>query len=213
MKSNAFAEGVAFEAAGKLEFAAAAYKAVEKDDSAYAAAQINLGTIHYNAGDMFNAEYCYRAAVLADSKYALAWFDLANVLDEKGETENAIEAYRTALKLAPTYDDAHYNLALAYEKAREPRKALPHWQAYVKLDIAGAWSQHARMQIKRILQAEGLKLVVDNGPAKKTGTAKLFIVKEKINELPQHRPQRNRAKAARANDSSQQTLFGGGEAS
>ncbi len=45
------------------------------------------------------------------------------------------------------------------KKIREPRKALKHWQAYVKLDTSGPWSVHARSQIKRILQADGLKLV------------------------------------------------------
>ena len=61
--------------------------------------------------------------------------------------------------MAPTYADAHYNLALAYEKIKEPRKALKHWRSYIKLDATGPWSIHARNQIQRILQADGLKLV------------------------------------------------------
>ncbi len=76
-----------------------------------------------------------------------------------GRVHEAIQTYKTALQLAPTYADAHYNLALAFEKIREPRKALKHWQAYVKLDTTGPWAVHARSQIKRILQADGLKLV------------------------------------------------------
>ena len=92
-------------------------------------------------------------------RYALAYFDLGNVLDETGRVKDAIQTYKTALQLAPTYADAHYNLALAYEKIREPRKALKHWQSYVKLDTSGPWSVHARSQIKRILQADGLRLV------------------------------------------------------
>ena len=98
-------------------------------------------------------------AIEADPRYSLAYFDLGNVLDETGRVQEAIQTYKTALQLAPTYADAHYNLALAYEKVREPRKALKHWQAYVKLDTSGPWSVHARSQIKRILQADGLKLV------------------------------------------------------
>ena len=94
-----------------------------------------------------------------DPRYALAYFDLGNVLDETGRVQEAIQTYKTALQLAPTYADAHYNLALAFEKIREPRKALKHWQAYVKLDATGPWSVHARSQIQRILQADGLRLV------------------------------------------------------
>ena len=81
------------------------------------------------------------------------------MLDETGRVQEAIQTYKMAIQLAPTYADAHYNLALAYEKTREPRKALKHWQAYVKLDTTGPWSVHARNQIPRILQADGLKLI------------------------------------------------------
>ncbi len=105
------------------------------------------------------SEKHYRAAIAIDPRYALAYFDLGNVLDETGRVAEAIQAYNTALQLAPTYGDAHYNVALAYEKVREPRKALKHWRAYVKLDTSGPWSVHARNQIQRILQADGLKLV------------------------------------------------------
>ena len=123
---------------------------------AHAAAHINLGTLYYNRQDFGLAEKHYRQAIEADPRYALAYFDLGNVLDETGRVHEAIQTYKTALQLAPTYADAHYNLALAYEKIREPRKALKHWQAYVKLDTSGPWSVHARSQIKRILQADGL---------------------------------------------------------
>ena len=109
--------------------------------------------------DFALAEKHYRQAIESDPRYSLAYFDLGNVLDETGRVQEAILTYKTALQLAPTYADAHYNLALAYEKIREPRKALRHWQAYVKLDTGGPWSVHARSQIKRILQADGLKLV------------------------------------------------------
>ncbi len=155
-----FARGIALEEDPNTQpDAISAYHQVLAIEPAHAAAHINLGTLYYNRQDFALAEKHYRHAIEADPRYSLAYFDLGNVLDETGRVQEAISTYKTALQLAPTYADAHYNLALAYEKIREPRKALKHWQAYTKLDTAGAWSVHARSQIKRILQADTLKLV------------------------------------------------------
>jgi len=155
-----FARGIALEENPATQtHAIAIYQNVLELDPQHAAAHINLGTLYYNRQDYALAEQYYRAAIAIDSRYALAYFDLGNVLDETGRVAEAIQAYKAALQLAPTYADAHYNLALAYEKIREPRKALKHWRAYVKLDSVGPWAVHARNQVKRILQGEGLKLV------------------------------------------------------
>jgi len=155
-----FAQGIALEENPTTQTQAmAVYQRVLEMDPEHAAANINLGTLYYNRQDYALAEKHYRIAIGIDPRYALAYFDLGNVLDETGRVNEAIQAYNTALQLAPTYGDAHYNLALAYEKMKEPRKALKHWRAYVKLDTSGPWAVHARNQIKRILQADGLKLV------------------------------------------------------
>jgi tetratricopeptide (TPR) repeat protein len=155
-----FARGIALEEDPNTHpDAIAAYHQVLEIQPTHAAAHINLGTLYYNRQDFASAEKHYRRAIEADPRYALAHFDLGNVLDETWRVQEAILTYKTALQLAPTYADAHYNLALAFEKIREPRKALKHWQAYVRLDTSGPWSIHARGQIKRILQADTLKLV------------------------------------------------------
>ena len=158
--SSWFARGIALEEDPSTHAEAiAAYHRVLELAPNHAAAHINLGTLYYNRQEFSLAERHYREAIEADPRYALAYFDLGNVLDETGRVHEAVQTYKTALQLAPTYADAHYNLALAYEKLREPRKALKHWQSYVKLDTSGPWSVHARSQIKRILQADGLRLV------------------------------------------------------
>ena len=158
--SEYFARGVALEEDPRSQSEAiAAYRKVLDLDPGHAAAYINLGTLYYNRQDYAKAESHYRRAVEVDPRYALAYFDLGNVLDETGRVADAINAYKTALQLAPTYADAHYNLALAYEKARQSRAALQHWRAYVRLDSSGPWATHAKNQIRRILDNEGLKVV------------------------------------------------------
>jgi tetratricopeptide (TPR) repeat protein len=155
-----FARGIALEEDPSHQTQAIEmYQQVLELDPDHAAAHINLGTLHYNRQEYALAEKHYRYAIEVDARYALAYFDLGNVLDETGRVAEAIQTYSTALQLAPTYADAHYNLALAYEKIKEPRNALKHWRAYVKLDTVGPWSVHARNQIQRILQADGLKLI------------------------------------------------------
>lgn len=139
------------------------YLQVLEQQPSHAAAHINLGTLYYNRQEFGAAEQHYRAAVEADARYPLAYFDLGNVLDETGRFNEAITAYKTAIGLAPNYADAHYNLALAYERMRQPRVALRHWTAYVKLDRSGPWSTHARKQITRILEGEGIKLIYKRG--------------------------------------------------
>ena len=155
-----FARGIALEEdPANQSLAIAAYQRVLELDPSHAAAHINLGTLYYNRQEYALAEKHYRKAIEVDHRYALAYFDLGNVLDETGRVNEAIQTYTAALHLAPTYADAHYNLALAYEKIKEPRKALKHWRAYTRLDTTGPWAVHARNQIKRILQSDGLKLV------------------------------------------------------
>ncbi len=155
-----FARGIALEEDPNTQAEAiSAYHRVLDLEPTHAAAHINLGTLYYNRQEFGLAERHYRQAIESDPRYALAYFDLGNVLDETGRVQEAVATYKTAIQLAPTYADAHYNLALAFEKLREPRKALKHWQSYVKLDTSGPWSVHARSQIKRILQADGLRLV------------------------------------------------------
>jgi tetratricopeptide (TPR) repeat protein len=159
--SEFFARGVALEEdPGAQAEAIEAYNKCVELDPGHAAAYINLGTLYYNRQDYLLAERYYRKAIEVDPRYALAYFDLGNVLDETGRLQDAIHAYNSAIALAPTYADAHYNLALAYEKARHPRKALRHWQAYARLDTIGPWAIHARNQIKKILAADELKVII-----------------------------------------------------
>lgn len=154
-----FLDAVQMEETGRLDEAVLTYEAILADDPSHAPSAINLGTIYYHRHEFERAEMLYRRATVADPRYALAFFDLGNVLDELRRMPEAIEAYRAAIRLAPKYADAHYNLALAYERQGERRRALQHWMAYARLDTIGPWHNHARVQIRKILDRERLKIV------------------------------------------------------
>jgi tetratricopeptide (TPR) repeat protein len=154
-----FFEAVRLEERGKTQEAVDHYEAILALDSTHAPACINLGTIQYNQRRFIDAEALYRRATEADPKYALAFFDLGNVLDELQRLPEAIEAYTTAIRLVPQYGDAHYNVALAFERVGDRRSALRHWTTYIKLDPIGPWSNHARIQARKILEREKLSIV------------------------------------------------------
>jgi tetratricopeptide (TPR) repeat protein len=164
--AGAFLEAVQCEESGKIEEAVSIYEAILTREATHAPAAINLGTIFYHRKDYARAEALYRQATVADPKYALAFFDLGNVLDELQRLPEAIEAYMRSIELIPRYADAHYNLALALERKGERRKALKHWSVYVRLDTGGPWHNHARLQIRKILDREKLRIVYRRPAAK-----------------------------------------------
>jgi tetratricopeptide (TPR) repeat protein len=146
-----------------LPEAAQTYRTILEIRPKFAAAAINLGTIHYNLREYTQAEHLYRCATEADPDYALAFFDLGNVLDELKRLNDAIGAYRRAIELVPRYADAHYNLALAYERQGQHRRAVQHWLNYVRLDPVGPWATHAKAQARKILSKERLSIVTRAG--------------------------------------------------
>ena len=154
-----FVAAVQAEESGDKQSAIVLYEEMLQLDPDYAPGYINLGTIYFHLKQFVRAEELYRTATAKDPGYVLAFFDLGNVLDELERPDESIAAYLRAVELAPRYADAHYNLALAFERKGERRAALRHWRAYVKLDKAGPWAEHARSQIRKLLDSEKLAIV------------------------------------------------------
>jgi tetratricopeptide (TPR) repeat protein len=174
-----FVAAVQAEEAGDKQRAISLYEDMLRQEPDYAPGYINLGTIHFHLKQFERAEELYRQATEKDPNYVLAYFDLGNVLDELERPDESIAAYQRAVELAPRYADAHYNLALAFERKGERRPALRHWQAYAKLDKSGPWAEHARMQIRKLLDGEKLAIQwrADGFVAPRKGTAALELVK------------------------------------
>ncbi len=173
-----FLEAVEAEEAGEKVRAIQLYQQIMESDPAFAPACINLGTIHFHLREFDLAEQLYRRATEIDPDYVLAFFDLGNVLDELQRPDESIASYRRAVELAPGYADAHYNLALAHERKGELRSALRHWQAYTRLDKDGPWTEHARRQIRKLLDREKLTIAwrAESFIPPRKGTAALELV-------------------------------------
>jgi DNA-binding transcriptional MerR regulator len=173
-----FLEAVEAEEAGEKTRAIQLYQQIMERDPDFAPACINLGTIHFHLREFDRAEQLYRRATEIDPDYVLAFFDLGNVLDELQRPDESIAAYRRAVELAPGYADAHYNLALAHERKGELRFALRHWQAYVRLDRDGPWTENARRQIRKLLDREKLTIAwrAESFIPPRKGTAALELV-------------------------------------
>jgi len=153
-----FVAAVQAEEAGEKQRAISLYEEILRVDPDYAPGYINLGTIHFHLKQFVRAEELYRTATRKDPGYVLAFFDLGNVLDELERPDESIAAYQRAVALAPRYADAHYNLALAFERKGEKRAALRHWHSYARLDKHGPWAEHARGQIRKLLETERLTI-------------------------------------------------------
>ncbi len=173
-----FLAAVQAEETGEKIRAIKLYQQIMERHPNFAPAWINLGTIHFHLREFGWAEQLYRRATEIDPTYVLAFFDLGNVLDELQRLDESITAYRAAIALAPRYADAHYNLALAHERRGEERPALRHWQAYLRLDKSGPWAEHARGQIRKLLDREKLAIAwrAKRFIAPHRGTARLRLV-------------------------------------
>ena len=58
------------------------------------------------------------------------------------------------------------------------RPALRHWQAYIRLDNRGPWADHARAQIRKLLNREKLSIAsrADHFVPPRKGRAALALV-------------------------------------
>lgn len=173
-----FLAAVQAEESGEKQRAIDLYEEIIAIDPGYAAAFINLGTVHFHLRQFDRAEELYRRATEIDPSYVLAYFDLGNVLDELERLDESIEAYRKAVALAPRYADAHYNLALACERKGQHRPALRHWRSYIKIDNRGPWADHARTQVRKLLSREKLSVAwrADRFVPPRKGAAALALV-------------------------------------
>jgi tetratricopeptide (TPR) repeat protein/tRNA A-37 threonylcarbamoyl transferase component Bud32 len=68
----------------------------------YAGAQVGLGNVMLDKGDLDGAEASYRAAIAIDPDAATIYYNMGLVYQRRGDLAGAEEWYRTAVEAAPT---------------------------------------------------------------------------------------------------------------
>lgn len=124
--------GYDLEAVAPVE-AALAYRRALELDSAHVEANLNLGRLAHEEGDIAAAEMCYRRALAADSQCAVAHYNLGVALQDREDLDGAVDAYRFAIRIDPDYAEAHYNLARVYERLDRAADSLRHFAHYRRL--------------------------------------------------------------------------------
>jgi tetratricopeptide (TPR) repeat protein len=113
--------------------AAMAYRRALALDPGHVEANLNLGRMAHEEGDITAAEMCYRRALASDPRCEVAYYNLGCALEDREDAEGAIDAYRRAVRLVPDYREAHFNLARIYERLGRPADALRHLADYRRL--------------------------------------------------------------------------------
>lgn len=127
-----FEIGYDLEAVAPVE-AAMAYRTALEIDPGHVEANLNLGRLAHEEGDLVAAEMCYRRALASDAACVAALYNLGCALEDRGDVEGAIDAYRRAVRLQPSYAEAHFNLARIFEHTGRAAEALRHLADYRRL--------------------------------------------------------------------------------
>ena len=101
------------QAAGQLDAAASAYRAVLAQQPDCYPALNNLGIILEAQGQAAKAVDLYRQALTLAPEVASLHYNLGHARQTLGRHEAALDAYREALRLAPGFVECHFNMGNA----------------------------------------------------------------------------------------------------
>lgn len=122
-------QAVALHKAGRLDEAAAIYKAVLKKDARDFDANMYLGMVHVQQQDFDAAVYRLQTAVKVNPNSALAQCNLGVALVSVGRHADAAAAFQHALKIKPDFVDALVKLPQALYLAEQYDDALAAYDA------------------------------------------------------------------------------------
>ena len=129
-----FIAAVGDAARGRLEQAAAGYRAAVEADPEYAKAWNNLGVALAAVGRYDEAASAYHEGLALGAGGENVHFNLANALRRSGRLEEATAHYLEVIYARPEDADAHFNLARCYEDRGRAEKAAEHYRRAAQLE-------------------------------------------------------------------------------
>lgn len=130
--------GIALEALGRAEEAAASYEAVLAMEPADPYAHYNLGKLHFTRGAPEAAERHLRAALERRPEIAEARIVLAHVLEARGDAAGAAAAFDEALKSRPGDFGAWFGFGQTLRRLGRLGEAQAAFERALALDPANA---------------------------------------------------------------------------
>lgn len=110
----------------------------------------NLANVLRELGRLDGAIERYRQAIELDPEHASAWLNLGIALADAGRCDESVAAAKRAVALAPEDAAALYSLADALDETDCCDEAGECWRAYLRLDDASDFAEHARQRLKEL---------------------------------------------------------------
>jgi len=186
---QALERGHLLHAEGRLQEAAAQYRAAIESDESLAEAHGNLANVLFRLGDIGPAKAAYLRAVVLQPEYDSAWHNLGNLVrDHEGPT-GAIECYRRALALRPAFPEALNNLGIALRRlGRQEEAAAAYREALgMRPDYADARLNLANVlkDQQRFADAEAiLRAMIAADPGHALAWNSLGAVRQSLGNTP-----------------------------
>ncbi|MBL8519617.1 MAG: tetratricopeptide repeat protein [Betaproteobacteria bacterium] len=146
---SAFSQAAAWQQAGQLADAEAAFRRIVADSPGTWAAWYNLGLILQGRNALDDAYEAYRQTIALNPGLAEAHNNLGNVLRAQGDGRGAIESFRRALARNPALAPAAYNLGLAFQAQQQHDSAIASFRQCLRAEPAStpAWEALWRSQL------------------------------------------------------------------
>jgi len=144
--------GLVLRALGRMEDAAASFRAAVALRPSLVEAHVSLGLILEAKGDLTGAAAALGRAANLRPGHAPAHYNLGVVLGRLDRAEEAISAYQRAVALEPDFADAHTNLANLLQRYGRLEAAEAGYRRVVALRSD---STDAHMNLAKALQGQG----------------------------------------------------------